>query len=60
MASGFRGYLGFKASLESIRDAEVLLIQEGSDYTAWQQFPELVRQGKVLYRQPLANPRPNR
>lgn len=44
-----RGYFGFKESLESILDAEVLLIQEGSDYTAWEHFPELVRQGQVLY-----------
>ena len=47
-----RGYFGFKASLESILDAEVLLIQEGSDYTAWPHFPELVKQGKVLYGNP--------
>lgn len=47
-----RGYFGFKASLESILDAEVLLIQEGSDYTTWHHFPELVKQGKVLYGNP--------
>ena len=49
-----RGYFGFKAALESILDAEVLLIQEGSDYTAWPHFPELVKYGKVLYGNPPA------